>query len=84
MLGTQSAWRPRNYSEVTAAAIDRTVKDIVAKAFETARTVLQSNRKLLESGGADLLAHETLVHADLERYAKQIVSPTKEVAIAAQ
>lgn len=84
MLGTQTAWRPRTYGDETAAAIDRALKDLLAKAFETSRAVLMANRKLLETGAAELLAHETLSPADLGRYANQIVRPASGIALAAQ
>ncbi|MGZ6021733.1 MAG: ATP-dependent zinc metalloprotease FtsH [Rhizomicrobium sp.] len=85
MLGGQMSWRPRTYGDETAALIDRALKDLVASAFETARRVLENNRKLLEDGAAELLAHETLGQADLEKYAKRLVrAPTDHPALAAQ
>jgi len=84
MLGGQAAWRPRGYGDETAAAIDQALKALVAEAFATARTVLENNRSLLESGAIELLAHETLGPADLEKYAKQVVKPQKALAQAAQ
>ena len=78
-------WRPRTYGDETAALIDRALKDLVASAFETARRVLETNRKLLEDGAADLLAHETLGQADLEKYAARLVKASSDhPALAAQ
>ena len=82
MLGVQGSWRPRGYGDETAAAIDRALKLLVAQAFDTATAVLARNRKLLESGAADLLAHETLGPSDLAKFAAQLVKPP--AAIAAQ
>jgi cell division protease FtsH len=82
MLGVQGSWRPRGYGDETAAAIDRALKLLVAQAFDAATAVLARNRKLLESGAAELLAHETLGPSDLAKFAAQLVKPP--AAIAAQ
>lgn len=71
--GPASSWRPRNYGDETAAAIDRALKSLVANAFETARSVLERNRQVLGDSAADLLAHETLTQSDLEKYAARLV-----------
>jgi len=54
------SWDRRSYSEETAGAIDRAVREIVERLFERARSVLERNRALLEKGAEELLAHETL------------------------
>jgi cell division protease FtsH len=73
MLGGQTSWRPRSYGDATAAAIDQALKALIASAFETAREVLERNRQILDEGAVDLLAHETLNQADLEKYAARLV-----------
>ncbi len=57
----------RQYSEETAREIDRAVREIVAKAFETALGILNSKRALLERAAKALLERETLNEEDLRR-----------------
>jgi cell division protease FtsH len=85
MLGGRTSWQPRAYGDETAAAIDRALKALITQAFQTARGVLERNRALLESGATELLAHETLGPADLEKIAAQVIKPPAEPpALAAQ
>ncbi|VWC92346.1 FtsH-2 peptidase [Burkholderia contaminans] len=67
-------WRPRQYGEQTATAIDAAVRELIDAAFERASSILRSNRGLLERAARDLLAKETLVGEDLATLSKQIVS----------
>lgn len=85
MLGGQTSWRQRSYGDETAAAIDRALKALIASAYETAREVLERNSQILAEGAADLLAHETLSRADLEKYASRLVKgASSRPALAAQ
>ncbi len=52
-------------SEETAAAIDRSLRQRVDAAFETARSILAARRQLLEQGALLLLERETLAAEDL-------------------
>jgi cell division protease FtsH len=62
----------RDYSEDTARRIDAAVRALVAAAFAHATTLLSGQRERLEQGAARLLAHETLVEADLRRLLEEI------------
>jgi len=84
MLGGQASWRPRAYGDKTAAAIDSALRKLVEEAFQTARGVLERNRALLEAGAADLLAHETLGRADLEKYAVRLAQSAAGILAAQQ
>ncbi len=59
-LGSRPEWRPRQYSEQTAAAIDAAIRGLVDEAFMRARAVLQANMAVLREGAAELLREETL------------------------
>lgn len=43
------------------------MRDLVAAAFEKARTILHTHRETLERGARELLAKETLTEEDLNR-----------------
>jgi cell division protease FtsH len=62
----------RKYSEETARKIDRAVRDLVRKAFDRAREILQSNRALLDESANRLLEQETLDEGDLKAFATRI------------
>ena len=67
-LGDQGAyWRPRRYSEDTARAIDDAVRGLLNAAQERAVAILTDNRAALDTGAADLLAHESLDAKDIPR-----------------
>ncbi|KVD97067.1 cell division protein FtsH [Burkholderia ubonensis] len=66
-------WRPRQYGEQTAAAIDTAVRELIGVAFECASSILRANRVLLERAARDLLAKETLAGGDLEAISRQVV-----------
>ncbi len=55
------------YSEKTAELIDKEVKKLVDKAFETAKKVLRDNRKGLDELANLLLEKEVVFSEDLER-----------------
>jgi cell division protease FtsH len=82
--GPASAWRPRAYGNDTADAIDLAVKEMIGKAFAGARSILERNRALLESGARDLLAHETLGAEDLAKLGAALLrEPAVKPALAA-
>ena len=53
-------YRPRRYSEQTAAAIDAAIYDLLDHAYGRARAILTQNFSLLRDCAAELLAHESL------------------------
>ena len=57
----------RNFSEAVAQAIDEEVKELVESQFERARSILESQRELLELVSLDLLKREVLEEEDLEK-----------------
>lgn len=65
LVGQLPVWRPKNYGDGTAEAIDEAVKKLIDQAFRTARGILERNRLLLERGAKELLAKETLGPDDL-------------------
>ncbi len=72
LLGTQSEWRPRNYAEQTAAAIDLAVRDLIDAAFKSAVSILSANRALLDDAAERLLTRETLAGDDLHAIAERV------------
>ncbi|MCP1375273.1 ATP-dependent zinc metalloprotease FtsH [Dyella lutea] len=70
------AWQPRRYSEASAAAIDRAVRELVEQAFMRARAILVRDRDALERVAEALLARETLSGAELATMAAPPVAPT--------
>ncbi len=60
-------WRPRRYSETTARDIDDAVRALLKRALERALAILRANRPQLDSGAAELLAHETLSGEEIPR-----------------
>ena len=63
--GGMMDYRPRRYSEQTAAAIDMAIHDLLDDAYGRARAILKQNLALLRDGAAELLAHETISGARL-------------------
>ncbi|HUO57744.1 MAG TPA: ATP-dependent zinc metalloprotease FtsH [bacterium] len=57
----------RNFSEQTARLIDTEVRSIIGKEYGRALGLLRRRRRTLEAIALELLAHETLEKADLER-----------------
>ncbi|MDI3261430.1 MAG: ATP-dependent zinc metalloprotease FtsH [Fulvimonas sp.] len=66
-LDTPGAVRPRDYSENTAAHIDRAVHDLVQSAFDRAVGILAERRDRLLAGAQRLLAQETLSGEELRK-----------------
>jgi cell division protease FtsH len=62
----------RVYSEGTAEAVDRSVRELVDQAFALATTVLQRNRALLDRTAAALLATETLGEPEIQQLKREI------------
>lgn len=60
LVGQTPVWRPRTYSDETAEAIDHMVKDLIERAFQKARSILERNRSVLDTSARELLSRETL------------------------
>jgi cell division protease FtsH len=73
----------RNYSEETAEAVDRAVRQLVDGAFQKAFEILQQNRSLLDRTAAALLETETLDEPAIERLKSEIATAPKLPAAAA-
>lgn len=68
LLGpTIESWRPRRYSESTAAAIDKAVRALIDEAFVHARHILAKDHALLDLAAAELLSKETLSGEELSK-----------------
>ena len=65
LQGGMEAWQPRRYSEASAAAIDQAVRELVERAFERAREILEHERAALDRAAEALLARETLSGPEL-------------------
>ena len=65
-------WRPRQYSEQTAAAIDAAVHDLVESAFNRSRAILQANMPVLREAARELLKEETISGDKLDELAAKI------------
>jgi cell division protease FtsH len=72
LLGAAPEWRPRQYSEQTAAAIDAAIRALVEAAYTRARAILTANMALLREGAANLLHDETLSGDKLEALAAKV------------
>ena len=59
-LGAGQDFRPRQYSEQTAASIDAAIRDLVEAAFTRARAILQANLPVLREAALVLLRDETI------------------------
>jgi cell division protease FtsH len=58
--GPFTPWTPRAYSDETARHIDAAIKQLIADAYATARTLLSGNRRTLDALAAALLREESL------------------------
>ena len=63
--GAPAMGQPRDYSEETAREIDCAVREMVARAFELASSILTEHRDRLDRGATMLLENETLSESDL-------------------
>ncbi|HEV2621812.1 MAG TPA: ATP-dependent zinc metalloprotease FtsH [Frateuria sp.] len=78
LLGTAGdAWQPRRYAEVTAAAIDRSVRQLLDQALLSATDVLRRHRTGLDAAATQLLLHETLSGDDLKAIVQQADRPAQ-------
>ncbi|WP_274963677.1 ATP-dependent zinc metalloprotease FtsH [Thioclava electrotropha] len=78
--GDQSSWLNRRYSEATAEAMDRKVRDIVDGVFERTVALLTANRALLDETAQRLLEKETLDETDLAEVQGK-VQPARDKAV---
>jgi cell division protease FtsH len=78
-LGKEIA-RHKDYSEDTAKSIDQSIKQILQKALDCAREILESHKAELEKLGDALLLRETLVDEEVRTL---LGLPPKEAALAA-
>ncbi|ABO60155.1 MULTISPECIES: ATP-dependent zinc metalloprotease FtsH [Burkholderiaceae] len=65
-------WRPRQYGEETATAIDTAVRELIEVAFKRASSILTANRTLLGEAAHDLLARETMSGEALQAIAARL------------
>jgi cell division protease FtsH len=75
-------WRPRQYGEATAGAIDAAVRALTDQAFEAAVGILTANRVLLDETAKDLLAKETLSPEDLAAIASRLPGKAEPTRVA--
>lgn len=68
----------RDYSDATAASIDKEVKDLVDQAYKRAKEVLENNRQILDQLANMLIEKETVDSDEL-----QIILQKNEVRMAA-
>lgn len=73
LVGQTPVWRPRSYSDETAEAIDHMVKDLIDRALQKARSILERNRSVLDSSARELLARETLGPDELAKLTTGLV-----------
>jgi len=66
----------RSYSEATAEAMDRAVRDVLREVSERALEILRANRVILETAAERLLEIETLGEAELRDLARGLRSET--------
>ena len=59
--------RQRNYSEETAAKIDKEVENILKKAYKETETILRKHKKLLVKISKELLKKETLSETEFKK-----------------
>jgi cell division protease FtsH len=65
----------KDYSEATAQEIDQEVADLVARAHQRAREVLESQRPILEKVGRILLEREVLEGQELRQILNSVTLP---------
>jgi cell division protease FtsH len=65
-------WRPRQYGEETATAIDTAVRELIDTAFQKASSILTANHALLGEAAGDLLASETMSGEALQAIAGRL------------
>ena len=70
----------RSYSEASAHAIESAIKTMLDDAFARAREILRCNRSTLDAVAKQLLEHETLDEADLDRAFAEVRRPGHALA----
>jgi cell division protease FtsH len=68
----------RMYSNITAAEIDRVVREIIDGEYQKCRTILQDHRELLDLLAAKLLEQETLVYEEIQEIYQQYQNNKKD------
>jgi cell division protease FtsH len=71
--GAPAIPRERQFSEETAREIDCAVRDMLKRAFDAARHILEENREALDAGARDLLEKETLSADELPQVAQVVL-----------
>jgi cell division protease FtsH len=75
LLGpNEDSWRPRQYGEATATAIDAQVRALIDTALSRARQVLAQHRAILEEMAQRLLQQETLQSQELDAIKQRIAA----------
>jgi cell division protease FtsH len=70
----------KNYSEESAAKIDKLTKQIIDKAYERTKKLITENKNLIKKISTDLLKKETLSAEEFKKYFKDIpIKPKAEV-----
>ncbi len=64
--------KEKNYSDETAELIDEEVKDIVSEAFDSAKSILIKNKKLMDKLATTLLEKEVIEGEDIEKMLSEI------------
>jgi cell division protease FtsH len=67
-------------SDASAHAIEAAIKAILDRAFDRARAILVFNRPVLENAARQLLEHETLDEAQLNRSFADVRAPSPLVS----
>ncbi|HTS55273.1 MAG TPA: ATP-dependent zinc metalloprotease FtsH [Burkholderiales bacterium] len=80
--GVRARAGEREFSEETAREIDVAVREIVERAFETAKSILNARRALLEASARELLKKETLSEEDLATLRQQLGTARKPAVAA--
>jgi cell division protease FtsH len=84
MLGPAAdSWRPRQYGEETASAIDAQVRVLIDAALARAIEMLTKHRAMLEEMAQRLLEKETLQAAELDAIKQRIGASTQVKSVAA-
>ena len=69
-----SDFRPRRYSETTAAAIDAAIAALIALCYRRAQAILSRNLALLRESAAKLLSSETVSGRELAEIAGRVAA----------
>jgi cell division protease FtsH len=83
LVGPVQAWRPKDYSDGTAEAIDEAVRKLIDEAFASARDILSRHKHILDTEAAHLLEKETLGAQELEGLATALRMTEEESKVPA-